>query len=43
LLSAQASRPEVGYSGNLPASLKGGPSELTQASLAKVFGEQGIP
>ena len=42
LLCAQASRPEVGYSGKRPASLNGGPSEETQASLANVLGEQGM-
>jgi hypothetical protein len=40
---AQASRPEMGYSGKRPANRKGGPSELTQASFASVFGEHGIP
>jgi hypothetical protein len=41
LLRAQASRPDVGYSGKRPASRNGGPSELTQASFASVLGEQG--
>jgi hypothetical protein len=38
---AQASRPEIGYSGNRPARRKGGPSELIQASFASVLGEHG--
>ena len=40
---AQSSRPDFGYNGVRPASRKGGPSELTQAIFASVFGEQGIP
>jgi hypothetical protein len=43
LFCAHSSRPDVGYNGVRPASRKGGPSELTQAILASVFGEQGIP
>jgi hypothetical protein len=39
--SAHASRPETGYSGKRPANRKGGPAELTHASFANVFGEQG--
>jgi hypothetical protein len=43
LSRAHWSSPDVGYSGIRPANRKGGPSELTQAILASVFGEQGIP
>jgi hypothetical protein len=43
LFWSHSSSPDVGYSGVRPASRKGGPSELTQAILASVFGEQGIP
>ena len=41
LARAQASRPEIGYSGKRPANRNGGPSELTHANFANVLGEQG--
>src|SRR5689334_14701058 len=38
---AQSSRPETGYKGKRPASRKGGPAVLTQASFASHLSEQG--